>query len=730
MGSRKKSKTKIQKQDDTVESEPQAPPSTTNDPKEADGATVTPSPQAQASEDTANQDHTDPIYIPVGQPRTPVSKPRGQGWYGSWKSKAAPVTEVRRESISASPRPALNGDTPRTSQKQDFNDVNNASPHRYMSTGSIRSTKATPLAATTTNISITSGKSTENITNNGDEVPVKDIDPPLPPDPSAESAPVITSSQPSEVTGKEPPAQTASGGWLSGWWSRPDGYDESSNKKVDDEIALVDEAKNKPLPASTPSLETQDQPKDLASTAPVESTNKALENDSAGKIKIDQPTVDSKSWFWRWSATQNSQILVKLEDNPKHEAQKTDNGTNRPDTPVSQTTADAEQDSKSIRSINATIKSVKNVGGRKTSGWAFWSRESNDTTEATDPDATTKQVGELAVANTPSASHPEAAQFNSSTADEVPQEPVKPTKPAKKNTGLKKQPNQTKVVDKQVPTPVSTSPTVKVSSKAVEAATTLLRLDSHKQDILLPEFRKTYSMVQKQSMLQNLRHYFLGDGPQDHPHLHVMGNVPKVKKALAIGVHGFFPNFMVQRVLGPPTGTSIKFSNMAAGAIKSWTESQGYECEIEKVALEGEGLIADRVDTLWKLLLNWIDHVRSADFILLACHSQGVPVTIMLVDRLIKFGCISSAKIGICAMAGVNLGPFAEYRTQLFGRSALELFDFADSSSKVSISYRSALEQVLRHNVKIVFTGSLDDQLVSLEVCCSNCLLFYLLMFS
>src|ERR1041385_5528401 len=64
----------------------------------------------------------------------------------------------------------------------------------------------------------------------------------------------------------------------------------------------------------------------------------------------------------------------------------------------------------------------------------------------------------------------------------------------------------------------------------------------------------------------------------------------------------------------------------AAAAIKSWTDERGYEAEIEKVALEGEGFVADRVETLWKLLLNWINQIRTADFIFVACHSQGVPV--------------------------------------------------------------------------------------------------------
>jgi hypothetical protein len=167
--------------------------------------------------------------------------------------------------------------------------------------------------------------------------------------------------------------------------------------------------------------------------------------------------------------------------------------------------------------------------------------------------------------------------------------------------------------------------------------------------------------------------------------------------------------------MGQPTGTSIRFANAAAAAIKEWSEARGYCPEIEQVALEGEGFIAERVNTLWKLLLNWIDHIKEADFILVACHSQGVPVAMMLVAKLIQFGCVNATRIGVCAMAGVNMGPFIEYKTKYFGPTAAELFEFSDPKSLVSQMYLAALDEVLRFGVRILYVGSIDDQLVSLE---------------
>jgi hypothetical protein len=188
-----------------------------------------------------------------------------------------------------------------------------------------------------------------------------------------------------------------------------------------------------------------------------------------------------------------------------------------------------------------------------------------------------------------------------------------------------------------------------------------------------------------------------------------------VKKAVAIGVHGFFPMRLVRTVLGEPTGTSIRFANQAASAIKRWADRNGVEIEVEKVALEGEGKVSDRVDMLWKLLSKWMDHVRSADFVIMAAHSQGVVVGMQLLAKLIEEGCVENARVGFIAMAGINLGPFGHLPTTLLTGSARELFEFQKQQSSVSQRYIQALRTVLAHNVRISYVGSIDDQLVPLE---------------
>ena len=342
----------------------------------------------------------------------------------------------------------------------------------------------------------------------------------------------------------------------------------------------------------------------------------------------------------------------------------------------------------------------------KTSGWAFWSR---DTSNKKSDDST----GELALAGSPSQTHPEKDTVDNIKG--VPKKIGKRQTPQSSDADADDMARLIKTPIENKKTETSDAPAVSTKDKAMTDA--MVNLKQGPANLLLPSFKSTYASASKPGLIQQLSHWLPFASSFTQPkHLNITVNPPRIKKALAIGVHGFFPAPLVRSFLGQPTGTSIRFANSAASAIQKWTQAQGYSCEVEKVALEGEGKIADRIDLLWKLMLNWIDKISKSDFVFVACHSQGCPVALMLVAKLIAFGCVSSARIGICAMAGINLGPFIDFKSRWIGGTALELFDFAKQESKVSKDYESALDTALRFGVKIVYVGSIDDQLVSLEV--------------
>ena len=65
------------------------------------------------------------------------------------------------------------------------------------------------------------------------------------------------------------------------------------------------------------------------------------------------------------------------------------------------------------------------------------------------------------------------------------------------------------------------------------------------------------------------------------------------------------------------------------------------------------------------------------------------------------------------------MGPFPDYKSSMgmFMGAAAELWDLAHPESEVSQRYAAALKEVLEYGVRITFIGSIDDQLVTMEVC-------------
>ena len=66
--------------------------------------------------------------------------------------------------------------------------------------------------------------------------------------------------------------------------------------------------------------------------------------------------------------------------------------------------------------------------------------------------------------------------------------------------------------------------------------------------------------------------------------------------------------------------------------------------------------------------------------------------------------------------AGVSLGPFPDYKSRYISGSAGELFEFAKPESAISKRLEDSLRVALKYGVRITYVGSIDDQLVAMEV--------------
>lgn len=735
MNPHKKSKPNTEATADAPDKGPEVPPNVRTTDTTPSGSEILPG----APSGTSIADST-PSVGATTPTASGTQTPRGKRWLsgsGSWRSKAPAIVKTAKESIGVSG--GATGELPDDEAKKPKDE----SPKKFLTKRKSSKGDAIPASITQVNVS-SDGLLDEPPTPNPKDVeltPAPQVnEPPLPPEPPK-----------SQVD-----AAASTWGWRS-WWSRPDGYADPG-KARSEAHSSVEEASTTPLPGPTPSEEPDAQTKGLDVGAIPSMVDQVAdtENKDASTEVAPRPDTETKatpsttakvlarasgSWFWTWSSAQNAQANPPPVDPPAEvgNVPKVDVVPEAlPEAPA-ETEAPAPQKTPATADpATPTETAQKNTtGSSKTSAWAFWYRGKPEDEKKPGESGPQKHVGEVAVFDTPSQSNPEAAQFNeqeqSKSDADTPKEPQQPPRDEptskksfaslrgrpKPKTSAKNTPADTPMSSKTA-TPTKASPVLEptkpeTAPTAKQASKQLAKAKQGPPNLLLPEFRTTYQMVQQPNFWKQIRQYFLG-GEAATPHLHINPAPPRIKKAVAIGVHGFFPAPIIQKVLGQPTGTSIRFANAAAAAIKDWSEARGYSPEIEQIALEGEGFIAERVNSLWKLLLNWIDHLKQADFILVACHSQGVPVAMMLVAKLIQFGCVNATRIGVCAMAGVNMGPFIEYKTKYFGPTAAELFEFSNPKSLVSQMYLAALDEVLRFGVRILYVGSIDDQLVSLEV--------------
>ena len=639
---------------------------------------------------------------------------------GSWRGKASAVAEIAKESIPGSTA-SVTATNPSHSSRR--------SSHRLsQNLGSPGKSKASPASATPLTVN-SDASSDDRAERSSEKEQKKDPEAANGDEKYGQAAPAVTSKDGSAETkpGEDQLQQTSV--WR-GWWSR--GTQEKDQQ-------------NQATPGDTTSA--------IPATEPP-SGNKAPEQAiPSPTVKTDSNTISPQEGPWQDRASTETQTSPRPQRNSwfglwgsgKAPEQSTLTVQRRPSGPkglsVEPSATNVEANPEPSNNASATGETVKSqLTSRPASGsWAFWSRErpSDGNSTASQKSEQKGEVGELAVSGTESQSKPRPAQLSEKDDTSSPEASKKRQRPesselspsASKKKAAGKQAaavaDETPAShsDSEVPPPMQQSvlrTTIQPpKSKARTTPKEKVKPAVPPPNAIFPPFNASYPLAQSGSYLTRLSRY-IPYVPSNAPtrHLNRSPTPHRIRRALAIGVHGYFPAALIQKLLGPPTGTSIKFADSAAAAIQQHCSLHAYTADIEKVALEGEGTVEQRIESLWKLLLNWIDAIRKSDLILVACHSQGVPVAVGLVARLLSFGCVQShARIGVCAMAGVSQGPFPSYQSRFLpvGSSAAELFQFAQPSSAVSQSYTNNLNTCLRHHVRILYVGSLDDQLVSLE---------------
>ncbi|ODV96884.1 hypothetical protein PACTADRAFT_48681 [Pachysolen tannophilus NRRL Y-2460] len=201
----------------------------------------------------------------------------------------------------------------------------------------------------------------------------------------------------------------------------------------------------------------------------------------------------------------------------------------------------------------------------------------------------------------------------------------------------------------------------------------------------------------------------------------------KMKKAVIIGLHGFYPIKMVKTLIGRQTGTASTFVNMATAALWDWCASNDCDIDLDTIALEFDGKISEGCENLIKLLnKNWIDVIKNCDFLYIVSNSQSCIVATHLLEKLVEQKIILSAnqKVSMLNMDGIFQGPFNNLDSKLILKNYSplengtlnEVFNFQKNLSFESSKLISSLNRILQTdaNVKISFIGSISDCFVPL----------------
>lgn len=304
---------------------------------------------------------------------------------------------------------------------------------------------------------------------------------------------------------------TTSSGWLGGWFSRAPAAPEKP-AEVEDASKMTEEP---PRPPESPQQEA---------TAPTQPAD-----EQPAPPKEQRP---ANYWFNFWS---NQSVPEDDKEVPAEVSESTPNTIKDSEDTTMEEAPPADPDPYSKPTAGST--------------WAFWSR---DQPKSTGKQSQPQETGELAVVGDRSEHHPKRANsMDMSRETPAKQEPPKEQQAAvtkadsirSTKKGKKPKPQSINVETISRPrTPQSDAASIvadspsKSKGKAPGTAT-----KPAPPNLLLPTFRGTYRMKENPSILKQITSLLLRTQQPPMKHVFLSQEPPKIKKALAIGVHGLFP---------------------------------------------------------------------------------------------------------------------------------------------------------------------------------------------
>lgn len=248
------------------------------------------------------------------------------------------------------------------------------------------------------------------------------------------------------------------------------------------------------------------------------------------------------------------------------------------------------------------------------------------------------------------------------------------------------------------------------------------------ESIVLPDIRWNYRNLTWRtkcritlSKLPKLDTVFL---PQKHLYMNPSATKRKradskiSKKAVVLSFHGFLPQKIVRNIIGEPSGNAEQMSGLAVDELKRWADINNVELDINVINIEGHGKIFELVNGCLSFLDNFMDIMKSSDFLLCVANSHNVPVAIHTIAKLVTSGYLDNVdKLGLINMSGLCLGPVPEIESRISTRGSVgndneiigELFDLEDPDLLQGKELIRSMKILIKKNFKVTFIGALKD---------------------
>lgn len=453
---------------------------------------------------------------------------------GTWRGKAAAIAEIARESISAN-------NTPEASPNRGAQQKSMRRPR--LSQGLSTPSKSSPSAASMTKFHVTSnnseGRSSEDTKASSSQQEQAQADKPFAPQEKDGAA---------ENTGAaESQERLAPAPYWRGWWSRPRTIDlEKSGEPTSNPPKAMDET------CSTQGTETLANPNEQISTQQPshDKVHPQAADEPSAQIRSESKTPSRSSWFGLWGSGHpptNSDAVV--ESAPKSESAE-----------PSHSPVDAVPETVRVLTGASDYQNQKKSQVRPSSGsWVFWSRERTRAGNASKSEPSTSgEVGEIAIQRTASESKPQPVEIKEVEEDitklkdpmskkrERPISSEQGQQASKKRTAQSNQDSGTSEATSMQDSILKTTvhPSRKTSIQKPKAAEGSSKGPAN---LLLPAFRDTYTVASSPSCWQSISRMIVGGQDTSRKHLSLSSTQPRVQRALAIGVHGYFPAPLIQK---------------------------------------------------------------------------------------------------------------------------------------------------------------------------------------